>query len=117
MKRIVLFELAVYVIAVGLASSLWRWPVALALCYVVMSGLVLYRWHTRGDLFFFGVAFVLGPVGEAVAIHFGAWQYSKPVLLIPIWLPLLWGIAAVFMKRLSETLSEIRGARPARAAQ
>ena len=65
---------------------------------------MLYKWHSKSDLVFYFVGFALGPVGEFVAVYFGAWKYSKPLYLIPIWLPFLWGIAALFMKKLSETL-------------
>jgi hypothetical protein len=41
-----------------------------------------------------------------VAIYFGAWEYSKKFFLIPIWLPLLWGIGALIVENMSETLLE-----------
>jgi len=42
------------------------------------------------------------------AIYFGAWSYANPTMLgIPLWLPLAWGIAAVFVKRVAETLIRI----------
>jgi hypothetical protein len=103
-KKAILSELSVYVVAIGLVSLLWRNPLVLTGCYIGMSILVLYRWHTRSDLFFYCVAFVLGPTAEAVAVHSGAWEYSEPSFLIPLWLPLAWGIAVVFIKRFSETL-------------
>jgi hypothetical protein len=65
---------------------------------------MLSKWHTKSDLIFYFVAFVLGPLGELIAIYFGAWGYTEPFYFIPIWLPFLWGIAALFMKKLSETL-------------
>jgi hypothetical protein len=54
------------------------------------------------------VAFILGPLAEFGAVSFGAWEYSKPFYFIPIWLPFVWGISALFMKNISETLSKIR---------
>jgi hypothetical protein len=53
---------------------------------------------------FYVAGFVLGPLGEAMAVHFDAWHYSKPIFLVPIWLPCLWGIAAFFVKRFCATL-------------
>jgi hypothetical protein len=44
------------------------------------------------------------PIGESVGIYFGAWDYSKKFFLIPIWLPLLWGIGALIVENMSETL-------------
>jgi hypothetical protein len=104
MKKALVIELGVSAVAIGLASLLWRSPLVLTLSYLLMSILVFVRWHTRSDLFFYAVAFVLGPTAEAVAVSSGAWKYSKPLFLIPLWLPLLWGVTAVFLKRLSETL-------------
>ena len=65
---------------------------------------MLWPWHRRSDVFFYAAGFVLGPLGEMMAVHFGAWQYAKPFFLVPIWLPFLWGIAGLFVKRLCETL-------------
>jgi uncharacterized membrane protein YoaT (DUF817 family) len=103
-KKALAIELGIYVAAIGVVCLFWRMPMVLALCFVVMSILVLCRWHTRSDLFLYSIAFVLGPAAEVVAIHFGAWEYAEPFLLIPLWLPPLWRIAAVVMRRLAETL-------------
>jgi hypothetical protein len=105
MKKALVVELGIYLVAIALVSLLWDRPMVLTLCFVAMSVLVLWRWHTRSDLFIYGVGFVLGPGAEAVAIHFGAWAYAKPWLLVPLWLPPVWGIAAVVMRRLAETLT------------
>jgi hypothetical protein len=67
---------------------------------------MLYRWHTHSDLAHFFLAFVLGPTGEFVAIHFGAWNYSAPALLIPFWLPLAWAISGLYLKKTTEALAE-----------
>lgn len=104
MKQKLFIELIIYALCVALVSILWHRPIVLSLCYVLISIVMLYKWHTKSDVIFYCVAFVAGPVGEFVAVYFGAWEYSKPIYLIPIWLPFLWGIAALFMKKLSETL-------------
>lgn len=104
MKKELLFELCLYALCIILAGFLWDKPVLLIVCYAVISMTVFTKWHTKSDLFFYFVAFVLGPIGESVAIYFGAWVYSKPFYLIPLWLPFLWGICALFMKNISETL-------------
>jgi hypothetical protein len=62
------------------------------------------KWHTKNDLLFYFITFLLGPIGESVAIYLGAWKYSKPLYLIPSWLPFLWGICALFLKHISETI-------------
>jgi len=106
MKSMLAIEIGIYALCVALAGFLWRNPAILALCYIFISFFLLYRWHTNSDLIFYFTAFVLGPIGELVATYHGAWKYSKPIFLIPIWLPFLWGIALLVMKKLSETLTK-----------
>ena len=104
MKKELLVAFGIYILCVALARFLWHLPIILALCFLLVSIFVLYRWYTRSNLVFYFVAFVLGPGAEAVAVHGGAWEYSKPFYLIPVWLPFIWGIAALVMKKLSEIL-------------
>jgi hypothetical protein len=110
MKKELLFELFIYALLVILVAALWNKPVILTVCYGAMSLFALLIWHTKRDLFFYFVAFILGSVGESIAIYFGAWKYSKPFYLIPLWLPFLWGLAALVVRNMSETLSKV-GAR------
>jgi hypothetical protein len=72
-----------------------------------MGSIMLLRWHTRSDIAYFFLAFVLGPAGEFVAIHYGAWRYAEPAILIPIWLPFAWGISGLFLKKATEALSGV----------
>ena len=54
------------------------------------------------------VAFLLGPLAEFFGIHSGAWSYSSPYLLgFPLWLPLLWGNAALFFRRMTIFLDHV----------
>lgn len=99
--------LLLYGLCVALASALWAQPAALAACYVLVSILVLLKWHAKADVVSYVVAAVLGPLGEAVVVHYGAWTYAKPILLIPLWLPLLWGVAGSFLRRLTLTVTSI----------
>ena len=104
MKKELAFELGVYILSIVLVGTLWDKPVTLTICYVLISILVLMKWHTKGDLLFYFVTFVLGPLGESVAIYLGAWEYSRPLYLIPSWLPFLWGNSALFLKNISDTI-------------
>ncbi len=108
MKRDLIFELGVYAACIVLVGLLWDKPVVLTVCYITLSVVALTKWHSKSDLLFYFVTFVLGPVGESVAVYLGAWKYSRPFFLIPVWLPFLWGICALFMKNISETLLEGR---------
>lgn len=104
MKRDIAIQAGIYVLCVALVSFLWHRPVVLFVCYLAVSVLMLGKWHTKSDLTFYLVGFVLGPAGEIVIVHFGAWQYAKPFYLLPIWLPFIWGIFALLVKKISETL-------------
>lgn len=100
-----LIEIAILILVYGfciaLASALWKHPVILTGSYVLISIVVLIKWHTKADVISFTTAALLGPLGESIAIHYGAWTYSKSILNIPMWLPLLWGIAGAFLRRLA----------------
>ena len=107
MKKDLLFELGMYAICVILVAVFWHKPTLLMLCYV-LTGLILFaKWHSKSDFLFYAVAFILGPLAEFVAVSFGAWEYSEPFYFIPIWLPFIWGISALFMKNISGTLLRI----------
>ena len=106
MKKELVFELCIYIISIILAGIFWHEPFILTIFYVVISVIMLTKWHEKSDLIFYFVAFSLGTIGGAFAIYLGAWQYTKPFYLIPIWLPFLWGISALFIKKLSEALSK-----------
>jgi hypothetical protein len=97
--------LLVYGLCIALTSFLWAHPALLTGCYVLVSVLTLLKWHTRADVVAYAAAAVLGPLGEAVAVHYGAWTYTKPSLLIPLWLPLLWGVAGLFLRRITWIMS------------
>ena len=97
--------LPIYALCIGPAALLWRQPIVLAVIYIVVSaGLLLWR-HSKTDLVYYFVPFFLGPIGETFAIQGGAWTYANHELLFPIWLPFVWGIAGLFMKNVSESLS------------
>ena len=104
MKKDLFFALGMYVICVILVAVFWHKSILLMFCYVVMSLILFAKWHTKSDVLFYVVAFILGSLGEFVAVSFRAWEYSKPLFIIPVWLPFAWGISALFMKNISETL-------------
>ena len=94
----------IYLLCALGAGLLWRHPTTLLVIFAVASAVLLWRWHTRADLFFFFVPVFHGPLGELFAVHFGAWKYADAPLGLPIWLPLAWGIAMLFMKKTAEAL-------------
>lgn len=84
--------------SLGATLFLWQTPVVLAvvLGLIGISGLALNRRRSLVGVYL--GAFIGGPLAEAVMIYSGAWSYAEPHLLgFPLWLPFLWGNAAVLI--------------------
>jgi len=95
----------IYIILIGLAAGMWSRPLLLTGCYAVLGGVMLLRWHSRSDVGFFFLAGVLGPLGEIIGVRFGAWHYTLPWIDIPVWLPLGWAVAGLYLKKTTEVLA------------
>jgi hypothetical protein len=82
-----------------LTSVLWRTPVALT-ALLIVTGVAIYAIRpSRTSAFVYLIGFLFGPLAEAVSIRTGAWEYASPTFLgIPVWLPFVWGIAALFIQ-------------------
>ena len=82
-----------------LTSVLWRTPVALT-ALLIATGVAIYALRpSRTSACVYAVGFVFGPLAEGVSISTGAWEYASPTFLgIPVWLPFVWGIAALFIQ-------------------
>ena len=106
-QRLVLY-LSIYALTTILASLLWQHPATLTLTYGLLSLMLLLQWHSRSEVAYFGLAALLGPLGEFVAVSFGAWEYSLPWVKIPIWLPLAWGIAGLILNKIVGLLLQIK---------
>lgn len=102
---------SIYALTIGLASLLWHRPATLALTYVLLSAVLLLKWRSYPDILYFALPAVLGPIGEFVAISFGAWKYSLPLFNIPLWLPLAWGVSGLCLKKIADVLTEARATR------
>lgn len=101
-----LYFLYVYIISVLSAAFLWNYPLFLMFIYLVISVFLLIKQFNKRNLFYFLTGFIFGPLGEILAIYFGAWQYAEPFYLIPIWLPFLWGIAVLSLIKITEVFSK-----------
>lgn len=105
MRRLVRAFAYTYVLAIIsllTVSLLWDMPVFLTTLLIFISGMMLSVWKSRDDLILYASCGITGALAEAFAIKFGAWTYAFPNIGgIPFWLPFLWGIAALFIKRIS----------------
>jgi hypothetical protein len=80
-------------------SLLWQQSLVALATVAVCSALMLWGQRTGATLLTFAIVALLGPVSELVAIAGGAWTYASPFgpIAVPLWLPLVWGNAAVFV--------------------
>lgn len=100
--NVILFFVGTFAIALLYKSNFFLTAFILLASIIVMK-----FWHKKGDIYFFIVGAIIGPVGEIIDIHFGAWQYSNPTFLgIPLWLPLTWGLGMVMIRRFAELLKD-----------
>ncbi len=101
-----LLDTILFAFGVAAASLLYKNNLLLTLTIIAGWVIAIKFWHGKHDIYLFVTAAFLGTVAEIVAVRFGAWQYSNPTLFsVPIWLPLLWGIAVVFINRVVNTLT------------
>jgi hypothetical protein len=104
MKKELLFAICIYLACVALASFVWHKPAVLLFSLLIVTAIALYRWHSKTDVAFYLVALAFGTAADFVAVRFGAWGYSN-WNLVPIWLPLLWGIAGLLLNKIVEALT------------
>lgn len=82
---------------------LWKYNIILFLVLLAISFLLLFIQKEKSEIWLFIACGFYGALAEIIAIYFGSWTYNSADFLgVPIWLPVLWGIAALFMKRLHE---------------
>ncbi len=99
----VLLSLAALGILVTLIVTLWRSTVILGSVLMMLTLLLfLVSGNRARDAVPFCTGALLGPLMEAIVIRSGAWQYAQPTFAgIPLWLPFLWGLTAVFLMKIS----------------
>ena len=104
-EKELVFDVILFVLGVTAVALLYKNNAALASLMLIGWLIAIKMWHKKEDTYIFIIAAAAGTIAEAVAIKFGAWHYANPTALgVPIWLPLLWGSAVVFIKRFSETV-------------
>ena len=72
-----------------------------SICLLIIDG-------NKKTIRLFFLVFILGPLAEALAIYFGAWDYSNPFILgVPLYLPFVWGNASIYIKRLDNFIESL----------
>jgi len=90
----------------SIVCSLWQQPLIVACALLALSAIMLSMGRSRLELAIFLLTLVLGSLAEIAAVGSGAWSYACEGCAIPVLLPLLWGIAGVFVLRLAAGLRE-----------
>ena len=111
MKRSITRDLSIgfgtYLASVALVVWVWSTPFLLLLGLVAVGTLMIGRWHSKNDIVLFAVGAVFGTIVDLAAVPAGAWRYAETVWVVPVWLPVGWGIAALLLKRVSDTLTRV----------
>ncbi len=103
-KQVLHYTLSI--LSLAAVCLLWKYNVILTIVLLLLSFTLLILQKSKTELFMFLACSFYGAIAEVIAIYFGAWNYSLPNFGgIPIWLPILWGIAAIFMKRLHDHIA------------
>ncbi len=90
-----------------IVSLFWGEPLLTFILLGALSLAFLYFKSSKQQAVLYLICALLGPTCEAIAIHFGAWQYTNPQFLgIPIWLPFLWGLAGLTIIEAYKSVTE-----------
>ena len=73
--RTIILGFLTYALCIILVGLLWEKSIILTTCLIILSIMGLVFYHSGEDLFAYFAAFVLGPLGEIIAIQFGAWSF------------------------------------------
>ncbi len=108
-RRELLLEVLLFCFGMLFISLFYLDNILLTLLLIMGWSVGIKFWHRKDDFYFFLSGAVVGPIGEIVCIHFGAWKYTNPSFLgIPIWLPFAWGLAMMLIKRVAETFLKVK---------
>jgi hypothetical protein len=92
-------DLAVYGLLIAMVVGLSRWNGILTLLLTILLFVVLSYWHAKEDIYFVVAGGIIGPLMELIGTSVGAWHYSNPTWYIPVWLPLVYAVFAVVVRR------------------
>ena len=112
-----LFVIVFLFSAASAVSFLWKEPFLLAGMLFLMSGAFLFT-RGRAELAVFLFSAFFGTLAEFASVANGLWSYPQVLFFqdwplrafiwIPIWLPFLWGLAALGFVELNEYLLSAR---------
>lgn len=110
MKRILkafIYSFIMGIISLYSVAYFWVYPLWLTLGLIIISIILLLITRKKEDILLYITCGMAGAAAEYIAISSGAWSYSGFTNgLIPYWLPFLWGIAAIFIKKTALELED-----------
>ncbi|MBI5046950.1 hypothetical protein HZC07_04445 [Candidatus Micrarchaeota archaeon] len=93
----------VAVVVLVISGIIWNNPLLLTGVLLVFSIGLYLLWQEETIILVYIFAMIVGPIFDMIATKTGAWYYPMPDFLdIPIWLPLLYGLAAIYVTKGSE---------------
>ena len=101
-----IITIAIAIISIGL---FWENNLLVSAILIAVIAVSFYVYRTKKDLVYFFVAVIFGTTAEIFCITFGVWSYANPTFIIPLWLPLIWGIAGINLPRLANAIMELGG--------
>jgi uncharacterized membrane protein YoaT (DUF817 family) len=96
--------LSLFIIFLSLLSVtfLWKHNLFLTAILIVLSALLLLILQNKKNIKLYLIFAILGVITEALMVSRNAWVYPHPdIFKIPIWLPFLWGIVALFIRQIT----------------
>ncbi len=88
--------------ALGLVCVFWPQPILLTMLLAVVAALMLSVRRRLEDVVLLVLCGAFGAFAESFGIAGGAWSYTLPLVNgVPLLLPFIWGIAALFVKEIS----------------
>ncbi len=100
MRKFIISLLAV--LSLVAVTLFWENNLLLVILLLIIGALMLLVNKSKTELTIFLYCGFLGAIAEVIAVYSGAWEYSNNSFLgIPIWLPILWAIASIFILRIA----------------
>lgn len=105
--RKVIFSLATWSAAIATVFLLWENTFFLSIALIILAFLKHKLSPLKREFIWFILIGFLGSSAESIVIFNGAWSYAQPQLInVPVWLPLLWGLAGTIGVTLYQGINE-----------
>ena len=102
MEKILALSLFITLLALLSVTFLWQYNFLLTAILIILSIILILILQNKKNIKLYLIFAALGVITEALMVSRNAWTYPNPdIFKIPIWLPLLWGIVALFIRQIT----------------